>query len=63
LPITARQAIQIKSAGEFLYGWLATYGLMHKAAAAAQGVVNGTGVVTTLLQTADGRQYKVSADV
>ena len=58
----ARQAIPIKSAGEFLDGWLNTYGLPRKPASAAFGAVNGTGVAGsilatgTLLQTADGRQ-------
>lgn len=65
----ARQAIPIKSSGEFLDGWLATYGMTRKEAAAATGLVSGTGVTATLLvtgtimQTTDGRQYKVSADV
>lgn len=64
----ARQAIPIKSAGEFLDGWLNTYGLSRKPASAAFGAVNGTGVAGsilaagTLLQTADGRQFKVTAD-
>lgn len=65
----ARQAIPIKSSGEFLDGWMATYGMTRKEAAAATGLVSGTGVTATLLvagtimQTIDGRQYKVSADV
>lgn len=65
----ARQAIPIKSSGGFLDGWLATYGMTRKEAAAATGLVSGTGVTATLLvtgtimQTTDGRQYKVSADV
>jgi uncharacterized phage protein gp47/JayE len=65
----ARQAVPIKSSGEFLDGWLATYGMTRKEAAAATGLVSGTGVTATLLvtgtimQTTDGRQYKVSADV
>jgi uncharacterized phage protein gp47/JayE len=65
----ARQAIPIKSSGEFLDGWLATYGMVRKEAAAAAGNVNGTGIAATLLttgtlmQTVDGRQYKVSVDV
>lgn len=65
----ARQAIPIKSTGEFLVGWLATYGMAFKSAAAASGTVTGTGVAATLmqagtlLQTTDGRQYSVSADV
>lgn len=64
----ARQAIPIQSVGEFLEGWLQTYGLKRKAAAAATGVVTGTGVTATLLpantlmQAADGRQYRVVAD-
>ncbi|MBK1683384.1 baseplate J/gp47 family protein [Rhodoferax fermentans] len=67
----ARQAIPIKSSGEFLDGWLATYfeeSQRRKGAAAATGLANGTGVTATLLeagtlmQTSDGRQYKVSAD-
>lgn len=64
----ARQAIPIKAAGEFLDGWLATYGLVRKEAAVATGLVDGTGVNATLLaqgtlmQTSDGRQYQVAAD-
>ncbi|MBP6897372.1 MAG: baseplate J/gp47 family protein [Pseudacidovorax sp.] len=65
----ARQAIPIKSAGAFLDGWLETYKLPRKGAAAASGLaVAGTGVddavvaAGTLLQTSDGRQYKVTAD-
>lgn len=64
----ARQAIPIKAQGEFLDGWLTTYGLTRKEAAAASGLVNGTGVPAallatgTLLQTQDGRQYRVTAD-
>lgn len=65
----ARQAIPIKSAGEFLDGWLATYGMSRKVAAAASGLVTGTGVAATLLtagtmmQDDAGRQYMVTADV
>jgi uncharacterized phage protein gp47/JayE len=65
----ARQAIPIYSAGAFLDGWLESYGLPRKAAAAALGVVTGTGVTgsllpaDTLVQTSDGRQYRVIADV
>jgi uncharacterized phage protein gp47/JayE len=65
----ARQAIPIKASGDFLDGWLATYGMVRKEAAAATGLVSGTGVNATLLvagtlmQTSDGRQYKVGADV
>jgi uncharacterized phage protein gp47/JayE len=62
----ARQAIPIKSTGEFLDGWLATYGLARKELAAATGVALGTGTpgasvaVGTLMQTSDGRQYRVT---
>jgi len=65
----ARQAIPIKSVGEFLDGWLDTYGLRRKEAAAAFGTAAGTGVESTilpawtLLQTQDGRQYRVTVDV
>lgn len=64
----ARQAVPIFSTGEFLKGWLSTYGLAFKGAAAATGTVTGTGVATTplpsgtVLQSKDGRQYSVSAD-
>jgi uncharacterized phage protein gp47/JayE len=65
----ARQAIPIKATGDFLVGWLATYGMAFKVASSASGTVTGTGVAATLLQTgtvmqtSDGRQYAVSADV
>lgn len=65
----ARQAIPIKAAGEFLDGWLTTYGLSRKDAAAAIGVLSGTGANGTILaagtmvQVNDGRQYRVTADV
>ncbi len=65
----ARQAIPIKSSGEFLIGWLATYGMAFKTAACASGIVNGTGIPTrllqagTVMQTTDGRQYAVNADM
>ena len=64
----ARQAIPIYSAGEFLDGWLATYGITRKEPAAAVGLASGTGVPATLLVTGtvlrddQGRQYSVSAD-
>ncbi|WP_431511667.1 baseplate J/gp47 family protein [Variovorax sp. DAIF25] len=64
----ARQAIPIKSAGEFLDGWLSTYGLPRKAANAAGGAVSGTGLngnllaAGSLLQAGDGRQYRFTAD-
>lgn len=64
----ARQAIPIKSAGEFLDGWLSTYGLARKAANAAGGAVSGTGLdgnllaSGSLLQASDGRQYRFTAD-
>lgn len=65
----ARQAIPTQSAGEFLDGWLSTYAMTRKEAAAATGTATGTGVTGTLLttgtlmQSADGRQYRVTADV
>lgn len=65
----ARQAIPIYSAGEFLDGWLTTYGMSRKEPAAAIGVINGTGVPASLLsvgtvaQDDQGRQYLVTADV
>lgn len=64
----ARQAIPIKSTGEFLDGWLATYAMARKVASSASGSITGTGVPTklltagTLVQTGDGRQYAVAAD-
>jgi uncharacterized phage protein gp47/JayE len=64
----ARQAIPTQSAGEFLDGWLTTYGLTRKPATAASGLASGTGVAATLLptgtlmQTSDGRQCRVTAD-
>lgn len=65
----ARQAIPTQSTDEFLDGWLSTYGMARKEAAAAFGQVNGTGVngalltAGTLLQVDDGRQFQVAADV
>ncbi len=65
----ARQAIPNKAVGEFLDGWLETYGMQRKPAAAAQGPATGTGVTGallaagTLVQGAAGTQYRVSADV
>lgn len=64
----ARQAIPIYSAGAFLDGWLATYGMQRKEPGAASGSVTGTGAdgsilpAGTLLQSPDGRQYRVSLD-
>lgn len=64
----ARQAIPTQSAGEFLDGWLTTYGLARKPAIAATGLANGTGVGAALLpkdalfQTTDGRAFKVKVD-
>lgn len=64
----ARQAIPTQSSGDFLAGWLETYGMARKPASAAFGLATGTGVPATLLpagtllQTADGRQYRVTAD-
>lgn len=65
----ARQAIPIKSVGEFLDGWLATYKLPRKPAYAASGAVSGTGLdgnllaAGSLVQAGDGRQYRFTADV
>lgn len=65
----ARQAIPTKSVGDFLNGWLDTYGLPRKPASAAFGGITGTGVAGsmllagTLLQTPNGAQYKVTYDV
>lgn len=63
----ARQAVPVTSAGQFLDGWLSTYGMSRKEAAAALGLVAGTGVagaplaVGTLMQAADGRQFRTTA--
>lgn len=65
----ARQAIPIKASGQYLDGWLEAYGLTRKTAAAASGQINGTGIAGTLLttgtlvQAADGKQYRVVADI
>lgn len=65
----ARQAIPIYSAGEFLDGWLATYGLVRKEPSAATGTASGTGVngsvlaAGTVLRDDQGRQYQTSAGV
>ena len=64
----APQAIPIKASKTFLDGWLDTYGLPRKGASHAFGAATGSGVagVTlaagTLLQRADGAQYKTTAD-
>lgn len=64
----ARQAIPIKARKDFLDGWLETYGMRRKDAAAATGTAAGTGVTGTvlptgtLLQSQDGRQYRVTVD-
>lgn len=63
----ARQAVPIRAAGEFLDGWLATYGMARKPATAATGTLAGTGVngtvlaSGTLLQTALGAQFRTTA--
>lgn len=63
----ARQAVPSLSTAEFLDGWLATYGMTRKPAAAATGTVVGSGVdgsvlfSGTVLQVDDGRQYRVTA--
>lgn len=65
----ARQAIPIYSVGEFLDGWLATYGMTRKEPAATVGFAGGTGVAASLLEAGTlvrddkGRQYKVTVDV
>lgn len=64
----ARQAIPIKSAGEFLDGWLETYKMPRKEASAAFGPLTGSGAngailpAGTLVQVDDGRQYRVTVD-
>jgi uncharacterized phage protein gp47/JayE len=64
----ARQAVPVFSSGEFLDGWLATYGLVRKPAAVAYGQLSGTGVAGTVLvtgtifQASSGGQVVVSAD-
>lgn len=64
----ARQAVPVSSAGTFLDGWLSTYGMARKEAAAATGTVSGTGVSAsllpagTLMQDASGRQFSVTVD-
>lgn len=65
----ARQAVPIYSEDKYLDGWLKTYGLPRKEASAAFGKASGTGIdgylleAGTLLQSKDGRQYQVIADV
>lgn len=64
----ARQAVPVTSVGEFLDGWLATYGLVRKEPAAAAGLVTGTGqalavlAADSVLADGQGRQYRVTAD-
>lgn len=63
----ARQAIPSRSSGEFLDGWLETYGMRRKGAESAGGVVSGTGVngmleAGTLMQIGSV-QFRVLADV
>lgn len=63
----ARQAIPIKSSGAFLDGWLQSYGLPRKSAAAAAGSATGTGlagsgiVAGSQLQSSAGVIYQVTA--
>lgn len=65
----ARQAVPIFSVEEFLDGWLATYGMVRKAASSAVGQVTGTGVAGTplaagtLLRSAFGLSYTVQSGV
>jgi uncharacterized phage protein gp47/JayE len=64
----ARQAVPTFSSGEFLDGWLTTYGLTRKPATVASGYVSGTGVPSAVVpagaafQTPDGIQVQVSTD-
>jgi uncharacterized phage protein gp47/JayE len=64
----ARQAVPIWSVDEFLDGWLTTYGMARKEPQASTGAVAGTGVngatlpTGTLLQSAAGGLYAVTAD-
>lgn len=64
----ARQAIPIYAVEEYLDGWLETYSMARKEAAAAFGQVRGSGVngtilpAGTLVQTVAGQQYRVSVD-
>lgn len=63
----ARQAVPSLSAGMFLDGWLGSYGMTRKPAAAAVGQLAGTGVsgtvlpAGTLLQTPLGVQLRSTA--
>lgn len=65
----ARQAVPIYAEDKYLDGWLKTYGMPRKEAAAAFGTATGSGIdgymleAGTLLQSKDGRQYQVIADV
>jgi uncharacterized phage protein gp47/JayE len=65
----ARQAVPIYAVGEFLDGWLATYGLVRKPAVAAAGLVQGTGVADAvlsagvLLQASNGQTYRVTTSI
>lgn len=65
----ARQAIPINASDEHLDDWMGTYGMARRDATATAGQVHGTGVnatlllAGTLLQTTDGRQYRVEVDV
>lgn len=65
----ARQAIPIYSVGEFLDGWLKTYGMTRKEPTAAVGAAPGTGVAASILEAGTlvrddrGRQFRVTADV
>lgn len=63
----APQAIPIKASKTFLDGWLETYGMTRKGASHAFGAAVGSGVAGavlpagSLLQSADGEQYKTTA--
>lgn len=64
----ARQAIPIYSVGEFLDGWLKTYGMTRKEPTASIGPAGGTGVPASILEAGTlvrddrGRQFRVTAD-
>ena len=64
----ARQAVPIWATGNFLDGWLATYGMARKLATAATGVMTGAGVAEawlpqgSLIQSSTGLMYQVLAD-
>jgi uncharacterized phage protein gp47/JayE len=64
----ARQAVPVFSSGQFLDGWLSTYGLTRKPASVAYGRLSGTGVAGTVVvtgtifQSQGGDHVMVAAD-